>query len=735
MMHEDSPLLEAIGLWEKITGVAPPDESGYFSGSHGAWLLRDTYIALKEALELDPSEVTATLLLSKFLEEYLREATTSIADLLDAPEEHLETLRQARRLRTLLAAPDVIKARDAFVLGLRAALALYGAGDREDIAKLLQDHGAVAILRRDALRSLAKLRVDQFLEGAPEAEGVKPVYVPDVHRWWNINSLLRTMTSTPSGVALNLIRDPFLYDSYFAFSVRNGSNLFVLSDVPDHAHPLQGQMARKPGRDLDKRASRNWFPYELLGVEFDDKEGLVERLYSDEKAVAVYQPDAIPMKAIKDLGPAETLWCVMMLDLIVKKFWERGFKLPQLSYTGEMIRTASVLLEQARAAGLPVSMQTALDVQELTIADVTGADVDPAQVGAVYDSPNEWLVERYKRHLPEEALNLIGAPRDRPLLLDHKTGEIRPRAKTEPVKPFFKAEIVAAQSLTNLEQLSSAKFGTAAELEADRRWVARYNLATHIDRLARQEYEAREGEVLTWYRNRVRKNLPALLTWAANGTIWVDNGSSAGRSWHHTGGWGQARETGVEGNPTDPLDWHAETRLCHTFMRTHDLTVKGDLYDRMEWYAGHNMTGAFYARRTVKTLSGIKKQKLTYAGSCCAVTGAKASYAVTFYPVCPEELAVLAGCEVSDLPDVLQHWSKIGSYRGNSILDRIDPMIWNAHNPWRRMEMRIRVLLSIRGLAAVRKAPALPPLPVISEAEARSQRPAPLRVQFGGKDA
>jgi hypothetical protein len=65
---------------------------------------------------------------------------------------------------------------------------------------------------------------------------VRPVFHAKVFQWWNINSLLQAATTQmPSGVSLNLIRDRDAFQSYFVFCIRNGANLFVLSDAPEYA--------------------------------------------------------------------------------------------------------------------------------------------------------------------------------------------------------------------------------------------------------------------------------------------------------------------------------------------------------------------------------------------------------------------------------------------------------------------------------------------------------------------
>lgn len=705
-MHDDSPLIEAIDLWEKITGVSPPDADGFWrtGGGTATWSIRDTWTALKEALDLDPSEITASLLLKAFLEHHLRHAKASMSDLLDAPDEHIETLRQARRLRDILTSEEIVRERDAFIDGIRKAVARYGAGGREDVEKLLAEPDSIAFLRRDALRSITKLRVDQFLSGEPEPAGVTPVFVSDVHMWWNVNSLLAAMTHMPSGVALNMIRDPNAYESYFAFSIRNGGNLFVLSDVPEHAHPLQATMTRKPGRDLDRRASKNWFPYDLLGMELDEKGDSREKQWSDETSVVLYQPDTIPLKALADLPAPELIWATMMLDLIVLQFWSRGWRAKELSYTGEMIRVETALLQHAAAAGLPVIQEQALDMPALGLSDVTGDGLIDSEIGAQHDRPNLWLEERYKHLVVEDTLNLLAGPGEERKLV-HDTGEIKRLGKHEDhehdengkwVASWGRSDLTAQR--TFLVTMSGTKFGTPSELEADRKFLARYNVARQIRHHADAEFESRKDEVLKWFTSRVKANQDALLHWIRSGAVWIDNGRHGGFSrLEDVGGWCyhlKTEEPDKRGFPNEKMD-----RIVHTFIRYHDLTIPSkqrDLHDLSALWGGIALGGWSSLRGGYKT---------------CALTDAKASHEFTFHPSNAEHLAALAGRRVDQLPDVLQNWRKMKPYRGNSILDRVDPMIWKVSDPWLKLDLKVRLPLSVRGLAQVRKmTPEKPPI-------------------------
>ncbi len=671
-----SKLLQALELWREITGVDPNATRLTIS----SWALKETFTALQEAIDLDPSEITANLLLGYFLNTYLAEREVSLLTLLNDPKSVADRLAKPRALMELLGRPELVEARGVFIAAIAEALEGYGAAGREDVQQLLQTHDSIALLRRDALRGIEKLRVDQFLDGLPEAEGFRPIYNRVVHQWWNVQSMLAAATRMPSGVSLNLIRHPDGYQSYFCFVVRNGGNLFVLSDVPEYSHPLQGMMSRRPDRELDRRAARNWFPYDLLGVSYDEESGRLYIKQTEQRGLVAYQNAALPLKPIADLAPPELVWLSMMFDLIVEKFWRRGYKAAQLSYTAEMLQAQDALIEHARTANLPVPVYEAVGLPALRKADVAADAVSDDEVGAKCHEPNRWMEERYGHHVPDEALNLLAAP-EQTFALDASTGEI---TKTSPgylgLTDWQQERELGNR--TEMAKLDATSFGSRERIEADRKFIARANFATHVGKLAAAEFTERKDEVKAWYADRVKANASTLLGWCGHDVLWVDEGLQASFT-HFEGSVGGVRSMEVDGNS------RGLQRKCRQFLRRLSL-------EESTWEQRYSAAGV--------VLGGTKGSKML-----CLMNGTAASYWVGIYPANAAELALVAGCAVTELPDVLQHWNLLRTYTGNHILSRIDPMIWKAHNPWLKLKLSVLIPLSKRAVAQLAKVPLVTP--------------------------
>jgi hypothetical protein len=663
MTTYDNPTAEAIDLWQEIIGVTP--ETNVFT--MGNYHHRTEFEHLREALELDPTEITANLLLGNYARAHFRDTHITQAELLADTPKVLALLEKPRRLLAILERPEIVERRDQFIANIAQALEMYDAADRDDIKALLANHDDMAFLRRDALRSMANLSVHQFLDGDPEPTNVRPVYYRFVHQWFNINSMLDFSASQAPGVSLNLIRDPNDYQSYFCFSIRNGGRLFVLSDVPQNAHPMQPMLSRRPDREMDRRISRNWFPYDLMGLAYNEEDG---RLYfdrSEQKALVVGQTAALPLRPISKLGAPETVWIAMMFGLIVDKFWRRGHTEKVLSYTAEMVRVQDKMIAAAEKSGLPVKGYAKIDTVPLTVEAVMNPDEAASEAfGKRTDMSSRWLEERYGHLVTEESLNLIASP-ERKHQLALASGEVTDSRKHKEVHRFHGDD--RKVSVVNLEKMPSTTFGTQEKLEADRLFVARYNYAVQINALANNEYERRKDEVRAWYRSKVDANIETLKSWVGDYVLWVED--------HHESSWNNHSRY-------DGKRYYHKGTNAKTSIRS--FAYPWEIDDSSE--RRHNLGfGSYY-------VGGWGK-----SGSLCAINETKASYAFVFCPANARELAVVAGCAVEELLDVLQRFDLNGGRQGNHLLDRIDPAEWVIHDPWKDFDLRVGIFLSKRGFA------------------------------------
>lgn len=687
-MSEIHSLLErGVTLYERLIGISRENTTGVIRV--GDYEDIQTLKSLDEAIQLDPTGVTSVLLLRFYTEQAVASRSFNWLELLRKPELARE-LDLPREILAVVESPIISEAECGFRDQLTRALRHYDAVDRQDVQKLLEDGAELAFLRRDALRSIERLRVDQFLDGAGEDKDVRPSYAKFVHQWWNINSLLDNMTRLPSGVSLNLIREPEAINSFFAFSIRDGSRMFVLSDIEPEAHPLQRQMSRRPDRTLERRMARNWFPYDLLNVKFDEE---AERTYIDGvskvRSLAVRQSATIPLQSISEMDPHSLIWTVMMFELILEKFWRQGFKAEALSYTGEMIRHEAALLTAAINAGLPAVIDAPLGLTPLTVATVSDSRNEQitSALGAMPDHPNGWMMERYGQQATEESLNLLGHSTHVALLGPDGALKVSTSKELDAMGYFDKQEFLKKQ--VQLHQLPTTAFGTKERLDQDRIWLARHNWASQVQIAARKEYRERKDEVLAWYRSRVKENLPRLLAAVGHGML--------NRRVDGCNGFGQRFETPhtrvrtVDSKDFDHSAFRADPdgyQLVTVMTTVSKETYKKDYLRHVgSWSRGYSPGGT----------------SSPHHDALCAFTGAKAiSHVAAFCPLDAQDIAWLAGCDVSELPDVLQHYTGNLPYTGNSILNRIDPAASRLKNPWLKLELRVRIGMSKRGLEKAR---------------------------------
>lgn len=678
-------LKSALKMWITLSGVDPSAKSFRMrlGGGMDEYTVSEMHKEIQRALTLDKTNVTGYLMLDALSTRYFKERSFSVEEILTDPQKTARYVAEANKFRELVRSSEIQDIGADFVLSMRQALRHYRA-DSEEVMTVVNDHHQMAFLRRDAFLSMEMLRVDQFLVGEPEKAEVKPAYHNTVHRFWNINSLISAACKMPSGVTLNLIRDPDEFQSYFAFAIRNGGNLFVLSDVPEGEHPLQRYMTRRPDRALATRAGQNWFPYDLLNIKYDEEEG---RLYIDragQTGMIPLQQTADRMKTLSELEPAEAIWLVMMFDLIVERFWHQQYQAPRLSYTAQMIREETPLSDAAAKANLPITKYRPLALKPLSVADVLKDAVGDKSVGNI-KGVNTWMEERYASKVSDELVNLLACPNSTHYLLpvqtkDGRNGRYHQNHETAIVSAGQVVSVLRSEDehlarwnregRYNLHALDPTSFGTKQEIENDRLFIARHNLAKGVQRLADEEFEARKGEVMKWWREAVTRNISEMYRIAVVPEVW--------RSFD--------KERFPFAEIMNVLADYKAGRF--RFARR---------YTEEDW---KNNSAAFSTENLVLSQGFAQERGFHYK---CHVTGNRASIRVLMDPKTADDLAYMAGCAVDELPDVLQHWAAKTSHHGNHLLKRLDPMDWALHNPWSGKQFRVLLMLSVRGLKQLEK--------------------------------
>lgn len=639
---------------------------------------------VEQAFELDPEGLTALLILDNFRDDFFSNCGISIKDILDNP--HFQPfIDDCRSLTAMLSEEETVKALADFIGNVSSAIGHMNI-DRKDVSNMVNDRYEMAVLRRDSLRSMDTLVLHQFFQGDIRLDHL--AFLPDIHLFWNMNSLIRCAWQSADGVSINLIKDPLATSSYFAFVAKNGGNLTVLTDKPKEAHPLSKYMSRRPEKDFTSRVFRNHFPYGLLDLTVDHK----GYLHPGTTSIVPLQDKPIKIGSISTMEPDEIIWTIMMFSLIDGKLYKENYHCAELSYTSDMIENPDIgvsLIEQNQSVALMVKNYKPLVAPVLNTEDTENDSQYKRYSGS---GLNDWLYERYKDLIPNDILNgllpeegstlfllpdhsTFLAPKDRiakgfypssdPVLLKDPS-EIQNYTTPSGAKVIVGGSTVEGTSV--LKKMTGDEFGTRDRLMNDYRWFARYNAAKFINQKANAEFASRKDEVRSWVKQRIAQRLDK---------ISVD----------------MIRELCSEEKRSHP---------CRFYM----TELKGEWYKRISTYGAFRFVKdrKAYFRRNGQAVSPLNK--IADAG-CWFSEDAPCSYLIKADAVDLNDLLYLTGCSSADeLPDVLRHWRRIHTaddYIGNSILDRIDPMDWVVESPWNDLTFDVVIGIGKKYLTKTKK--------------------------------
>jgi len=505
MISTKKPPMESINeltdlalAWLEVERWSVHDKRAYSSApASTGYYLQEQIKKLNESRTLDPTGLTTFMMLRGLVESYLREVQISAYSLIFDSKLIDAQLHPMKELQAILGTPWVIRLIEDFQKRLREAAVQYGVRPglpTEALEKVLADKVALAHLRRDALFSIHHaLEAHQFTQGP--GGGTPAKFTPQVFEFWNINSLLLAMRAQKvSGISLCLIRDPEeALRSYFVFAIRNGSTLTILTDHTDGPHPAHKRMTRRPDRQLSQRAARNWFPYQLLDLREQEGELGNGRVFANTRTSLVpVNVEAVPLKDIRDLEAEEFVWTILMFDLIREKFWDQNVRLPELSYTGEMVVEPQALVGSTGSL-VKEKLYQSLELAPLKREDLT-AEGTENQWECKPTGFNRWMVDRYGAGVSEEVFNLVGEQSK--LLLKGTLG----------LKAGFEA-------------LDPTMFGTKEKIQRDRTWAARVNQMRVIQQLAEEEFEREGANISEWYLTHLKLNQEFLLDASARGEL------------------------------------------------------------------------------------------------------------------------------------------------------------------------------------------------------------------------
>lgn len=640
-----------IDLWTKIQET--PKEQLHIQNINRSFGM-DYYVKkdMETAFRLDPAGLTALLLLDNFRKDFFEGSALTIEDILHNPNS-AKLLEDCANLEKMLSDPEIVAALNEFVQGTEKALDSMHLL-KSDVCEMLASRYEMAILRRDALWSMETLHLHQFFQGDTAIEHLQ--YLPDIHMFWNMNSLIKCAWLSPDGVSLNFITDPLDTSSYFAFVAKNGGNLTILTDRTPEAHPISKYMSRRPERDLTRRIFQHHFPYNVMDLYLNKKGDYIP---SNTQLVPL-QDKPVKVGTLSAMEPDEIIWAVMMFALIDQKLYKNNYHCGELSYTSDMIADPSIAQNLIDGMGA----LTVKDYKPLQAPILTAASTENDEQYTRFSGTNlrtGWLYERYKDQVPEDLMNGLLPNNARLFLLGDNTVYLAD--PSEVGRTFDRREVLKAdpskiqkiphengghivlgntgpRSTIQLRKMTGDEFGTQKELMDDYRWFARHNIAAYINKKAKEEFAAREKEVMQWVRDRAEANVHNLFK--------------------------EITETAL--TPDKEINRLGSCKLY--------------IYDTDY----HKREVGRIPMKFVKCKEGIHPF-YPHKNARCYFTEAPCSYILFCEPQNVKELAYMTGCQsVEELPDVLQHWhgpySTADDYEGNCILQRVDPMDWVCQNPW-----------------------------------------------------
>lgn len=626
------PLEEKLKLWVKITGVNPNEEQKkytiYFDDRLSDYDIRQMDEKIREALSYDKTGLFAEAYLCHFFKKYIKQRGFHLDEYITNPSIK-EYLDDVCLLNQELQKSDAEK-----LISEEAHKVMDFYGLKSDALTVFD----IAEIRTCANNCIDKnLHTLQFSSGPEQKDGFK--MSKTIRMYKDLNALiLSAAKGKVDGVSMAYIRDEKeITHSYFAFVIKNGKNLYLLTDKPVFAHPMQSSYSRCPGRDMSRRIEGNLFPYDTVAnIDVSDlwDSGRYGTREKSTNLSTVLRDDKGEEKLFEVVGTidkleqAEAFWFVLMLSLIKEKFYDKAAPQITLSYTGNQIKHPAI--ERTENALVVQNALPSLSMGHISFDDIENMEFDPYYEEHYKSDWNQYLIDRYKDRVSEDVLNILD-DKSMSLLSDHE------HAEKKELRTF---------DIVN-------ECGTAEELHYRQKWIGRFNYAKSIKECLQKDYNENCAQIYGDIKRRIEARLEDIAV------LFLQNKL-------------------VDKKPVSH----------HTFDYVYDgkEVVLGKIYSFDKWWSEYPST---------KYLFGNTSKYGNKADFRCAITGDAPGVVLYVKPSTIYALCQICGCEVADLPEPIRHWSKSRHYCGNPNLSNIDPVAYLLErDPFNDMEFSFAIVLS-----------------------------------------
>ena len=452
-------LQEKLNLWVKITGVNPSEDKDkytiYFNGRLSDYDIKKMNDRITETLQDDETGMFTEAYLLNYLNQFLEQKKISLFELVNN-KELSSFVEDIRFLHNALIETD---AESIIVDKAKKAMDFYDLPCNLNAIDIIE-------LRTSAMRCInGKLKTLQFSSGSRKADSFK--LSKDIYMFNNLDALiLCSAKGNLNGVTLGYIRDKEeLTASYFAFIIKNGDNLYILTDMPSYAHPAQKGMSRCPGRDMSNRIEANWFPYETVAnIDISDlwnkgRYGTKETKAELSTIINQDEPYAV-IGTIESLSEYESFWFVMMASFIKKKFYDDEPPALPINYTRSMI--SSTLLEKTENALIVQNSLPSFELKE--VEDIKETDnIEYQRKNEEYIGCYNYIADRYGDKVDKSVLNVISNTERAKCIED----------------TYFKERWGEKECYMRSLDLDN-QAATREQIEYNLKWISRYNYAKAV---------------------------------------------------------------------------------------------------------------------------------------------------------------------------------------------------------------------------------------------------------------